>query len=101
MVIKRDVSTQIRVNLNGVTYLGADMPYWMRITGVTGMHAAYLLGYLASYGCLRMRCLMAEVFFKNIEMGTPMSIELGSSEQIKGVGFYPMAGAMVRREVEL
>jgi len=59
----------------GTKYKGAPMPYFMRIVGGVGMHAGYLPGYPASHGCIRMPEFMAEDFFKNVEAGTPVTIE--------------------------
>ena len=50
------------------------MPYFMRIHGAVGMHAGYLPGYPASHGCIRMPEFMAEDFFNNVEIGTPVTI---------------------------
>lgn len=59
----------------GTKFKGAPMPYFMRIVGGVGMHAGYLPGYPASHGCIRMPEFMAEDFFKNVETGTPVTIE--------------------------
>ena len=59
----------------GTKFKGAPMPYFMRIVGGVGMHAGYLPGYPASHGCIRMPEFMAEDFFKNVEAGTPVTIE--------------------------
>jgi len=74
-VMQRDVDTTKDPKPPGATYLGADMPYWMRITGGTGMHAGFLPGYPASHGCIRMPRFMAEHFFHAVAVGTPVSIE--------------------------
>ena len=58
----------------GTHYKGAPMPYFMRIVGGVGMHAGYLPGYPASHGCIRMPEFMAEDFFNNVEIGTPVTI---------------------------
>ena len=58
----------------GTKYKGAPMPYFMRIVGGVGMHAGYLPGYPASHGCIRMPEFMAEDFFKNVDLGTPVTI---------------------------
>ncbi|MBA3649998.1 MAG: L,D-transpeptidase family protein [Chthoniobacterales bacterium] len=59
----------------GTKYKGAPMPYFMRIVGGVGMHAGYLPGYPASHGCIRMPEFMAVDFFKNVDDGTPVTIE--------------------------
>jgi len=51
------------------------MPYFMRIVGGTGMHEGFLPGYPASHGCIRMPSFMAEAFFRNVAVGTPVKVE--------------------------
>ena len=74
-VIQENVDTRKHPRPPGARYKGADMPYWMRITGGTGMHAGYLPGYPASHGCIRLPLPMAEAFFRSIKVGTPVQIE--------------------------
>ncbi len=74
-VMQRDVDTSKDPKPPGTTFLGADMPFWMRITGGTGMHEGFLPGYAASHGCIRMPGFMAEHFFHSVAVGTPVSIE--------------------------
>jgi hypothetical protein len=59
----------------GAHFDGAKMPFFMRIVGGTGMHEGFLPGYPASHGCIRMPGFMAQVFFRNVEMGTPVEID--------------------------
>ena len=59
----------------GAVYYAAPMPNFMRITGGVGMHTGYLPGYAASHGCIRMPHQMAEKFFENVVVGTPVIIE--------------------------
>jgi hypothetical protein len=58
----------------GAHFDGAKMPYFMRIVGGTGMHEGFLPGYPASHGCIRMPGFMAQAFFRNVELGTPVDI---------------------------
>jgi lipoprotein-anchoring transpeptidase ErfK/SrfK len=58
----------------GAKFDGAKMPYFMRIVGGTGMHEGFLPGYPASHGCIRMPGFMAQAFFRNVELGTPVEI---------------------------
>ncbi|WP_050027733.1 L,D-transpeptidase family protein [Verrucomicrobium sp. BvORR034] len=58
----------------GTRYDGAIMPYFMRFTGGIGMHAGYLPGYPASHGCVRMPRDMAQAFFRNLSVGTPVEV---------------------------
>ncbi len=60
----------------GTKYEGAKMTNFMRLTndGI-GMHAGFLPGYPASHGCIRMPEQMSELFFNNVNLGTPVTIE--------------------------
>ena len=59
----------------GARYDGAKMPFFMRVNGGVGMHEGFLPGYPASHGCIRMPGFMAETYFNNIDVGTPVTIE--------------------------
>jgi lipoprotein-anchoring transpeptidase ErfK/SrfK len=59
----------------GQVYYAAPMPNFMRFNGGIGMHTGYLPGYAASHGCIRMPDHMAEHFFNNVEVGTPVIVE--------------------------
>jgi hypothetical protein len=59
----------------GAKYDGAKMPYFMRIHGGVGMHEGFLPGYPASHGCIRMPGFMAAAFFRNVELGTPVTVD--------------------------
>lgn len=61
----------------GAQYVGAPMPYWMRLTSKgIGMHAGPIPnpGSPASHGCIRMPERMARTLFNNVEIGTPVKI---------------------------
>jgi len=58
----------------GARYDGARMPYFMRIAGGVGMHEGFLPGYPASHGCIRMPGFMAQAFFRNVAVGTPVEV---------------------------
>ena len=74
-LLKRDVDTTKDTMPEGAHYQGADMPYWMRIVGGTGLHEGFLPGYAASHGCIRMPGFMAEAFFRSVVVGTPVSVQ--------------------------
>lgn len=61
--------------LPGQVFYNAPMPNFMRFNGAVGMHTGYLPGYPASAGCVRMPHHMAEKFFANVEIGTPVIVE--------------------------
>ena len=73
-VVKKDVDRLKDPMPAGTKYDGAKMPFFMRVTGGVGMHEGFLPGYPASHGCIRMPGFMAEAFFRNIEVGTPVTI---------------------------
>lgn len=61
----------------GGRFIGAKMPYWMRITGYgVGMHAGAIPrpGSPASHGCIRLPRDMAETIFENATIGTRVTI---------------------------
>ncbi|MDB6137259.1 MAG: hypothetical protein JWO94_331 [Verrucomicrobiaceae bacterium] len=58
----------------GTHFIGASMPYFMRISGGVGMHEGYLPGYPASHGCIRLPAEMAETFYNATPQGTPVEI---------------------------
>lgn len=58
----------------GTRFRGSPMPYFLRITGGIGLHAGYLPGYPASHGCIRLPQGAAEVFFRNVRVGTPVKV---------------------------
>ena len=74
-VIKKDIDVSKDPKPPGAIFDGAKMPNFMRIVGGTGMHAGFLPGYPASHGCIRMPAFMAEAFFNNVSVGTPVTIE--------------------------
>lgn len=73
-VVQEEVDTRKDPKPPGSHFVGARMPYFMRIVGGTGMHEGYLPGYPASHGCIRMPEAMAEAFFRSTPLGTPVKI---------------------------
>jgi hypothetical protein len=73
-VVQKDVELGKDPKPPGAIFKGAPMPFFMRITGGVGMHEGYLPGYPASHGCIRMPGKMAEIYFNNVELGTPVQI---------------------------
>jgi hypothetical protein len=61
----------------GGRFVGAPMPYWMRLTSYgIGMHAGPIPqpGLPASHGCIRLPAEMAAKLFEIVEVGTPVVI---------------------------
>ncbi|WP_395737558.1 L,D-transpeptidase family protein [Prosthecobacter sp.] len=73
-VLKREIDVRKDPRPPGALFDAARMPYFMRITGATGMHEGYLPGYPASHGCIRLPRRMAEIFFRESSVGTPVKI---------------------------
>jgi lipoprotein-anchoring transpeptidase ErfK/SrfK len=73
-IIQKEIDRDKDPMPRGAIYDGARMPYFMRIVGGTGMHEGFLPGYPASHGCIRMPGFMAEAFFRNVSVGTPVTI---------------------------
>lgn len=73
-IIQKDIDTTKDPKPPGAKYDGAKMPYFMRIVGGVGMHEGFLPGYPASHGCIRMPGFMAEAFFRNAPLGTPVTV---------------------------
>jgi len=60
----------------GGRFVGAPMPYWMRVYGAVGMHAGRIPnpGSPASHGCIRLPRGFAETLFGIVQIGTPVTI---------------------------
>lgn len=61
----------------GGRFVGAQMPYWMRITGYgVGMHAGAIPrpGSPASHGCIRLPRDMAETIYQHASVGAKVTI---------------------------
>jgi len=73
--VQKDIDRQLDPMPAGCRYDGAKMPFFLRVNGGVGMHEGFLPGYPASHGCIRMPGFMAEAFFRNVSVGTPVTIE--------------------------
>lgn len=73
-VVVSDVDVRSDPKPPGTKFLGASMPYFMRIHGGVGLHAGFLPGFPASHGCIRMPERMARVFYNNVSIGTPVDV---------------------------
>ena len=73
-IVMQNIDRNVDPQPRGTRFDGANMFFFMRITGGVGMHAGYLPGYAASHGCIRMPQNMAEAFFRNVNVGTPVEV---------------------------
>jgi hypothetical protein len=75
-VVVKNVDVKKDPRPDGLSFRGAPMPYFMRITpsGV-GMHQGFLPGVPDSHGCIRMPEKMAKLYWDNAPLGTPVTVE--------------------------
>lgn len=74
-VVVKGVSVKTDPMPPGTRFLGAKMPYWMRLTnGGVGLHQGFLPGVPDSRGCIRLPERMAIAFFQTAPLGTPVRI---------------------------
>jgi lipoprotein-anchoring transpeptidase ErfK/SrfK len=74
LVVKADVNALKDPKPPGSYFVGAPMPYFLRIYDGVGMHEGYLPGYPASHGCIRMPGSKAKRFFAAVKVGTPVIV---------------------------
>jgi lipoprotein-anchoring transpeptidase ErfK/SrfK len=74
IVVKEDVNTRKDPKPPGSYFVGAPMPYFLRIYDGVGMHEGYLPGYPSSHGCIRMPGSKAQRFFEAVRVGTPVIV---------------------------
>jgi L,D-transpeptidase-like protein len=76
-IVRAGVSAHIDSAPSGTHFTGAEMKWFMRLTGEgVGMHVGILPGYPASHGCIRMPSQAAELFYSHVKVGTPVEVQL-------------------------
>jgi len=75
VIVNDNVDIRVDKIPPGCIFIAAPMPNFMRFHNGIGMHTGYLPGYAASHGCIRMPNHMAEKFFENVQVGTPVVVE--------------------------
>ena len=75
IILKENVDIRKDSRPSGSVFVGASMPYFLRIVGGVGLHAGYLPGYPASHGCIRMPESKAQRFFYAARVGTPVTVK--------------------------
>jgi lipoprotein-anchoring transpeptidase ErfK/SrfK len=73
-VVKANVNVKKDKKPAGATFVGAPMPYFLRINGAVGLHAGHVPGYPASHGCIRLPPRQAKRFYYAVKIGTPVFI---------------------------
>lgn len=74
-VVKSDVDMSKAKVPEGCSFKGAKMPFYMRFHGGYGLHAGKVPNYPASHGCIRLPRTMAQHFFENSVVGTPVIVQ--------------------------
>src|SRR2546423_13294053 len=74
-VVKSNIDVRKDSKPAGSHYDGARMPYAMFFRGGYAMHQGYVPPYAASHGCIRIPREMAETFFDNAPVGTPVIVK--------------------------
>jgi lipoprotein-anchoring transpeptidase ErfK/SrfK len=79
-VVKSNIDSAKDPRPKGSHYDGARMPYAMFFRGGYAMHQGYVPPYAASHGCIRLPQGMADIFFDNSPLGTPVVVKEASVE---------------------
>jgi lipoprotein-anchoring transpeptidase ErfK/SrfK len=74
LIVKENVDVRKDRRPPDSIFVGAPMPYFLRIVGGVGLHAGYLPGYPASHGCIRMPESKAKRFYAAARVGTPVTV---------------------------
>jgi lipoprotein-anchoring transpeptidase ErfK/SrfK len=73
-IVKKNVDMSKEQPPEGVMFVGAKMPYYLRFKDGYGLHAGRLPGYRASHGCVRLPREMARHFYEHSVAGTPVVV---------------------------
>ena len=77
LLVHSDADTRSDLVPEGGSFVGASMPYWMRLTNTgVGMHVGYVPGRPASHGCIRLRTETAKKLFSLTRVGTPVTVAI-------------------------
>src|SRR5207248_9394946 len=74
-VVRSNIDSRKDPRPKGSHYDGARMPFAMFFRGGYAMHQGYVPPYAASHGCIRVPKEMAETFFNNAPVGTPVIVK--------------------------
>jgi lipoprotein-anchoring transpeptidase ErfK/SrfK len=73
-IVKANVNVKKDPKPAGTKFVGAPMPYFLRVNGAVGLHAGHVPGYPASHGCIRLPPRQARRFFYAVSVGAPVFI---------------------------
>jgi len=74
-IVVADVDIRKTKKPPGTIFIGAPMPYFLRLKGAVGMHAGHVPGYPASHGCIRLPNGAAKRFYNAAKVGTPVTVK--------------------------
>jgi lipoprotein-anchoring transpeptidase ErfK/SrfK len=74
VVVVQNVDVYVDKRPAGTKFVGAKMPYFLRFSGGSGLHAGYLPGFPDSHGCVRLPDEMARIYYENAPSGTPVRV---------------------------
>jgi lipoprotein-anchoring transpeptidase ErfK/SrfK len=74
-VVKTDADARTDTIPEGGKFLGASMPYWMRLTRTgIGMHQGDVGRRYASHGCIRTHSSAVPIVYAKTKIGTPVTV---------------------------
>lgn len=74
-LVKSDADTRKDTVPEGGKYVGASMPYWMRLTGDgIGMHQGKVPRHPASHGCIRTHSSAVSTVYSKVRVGTKVTV---------------------------
>lgn len=74
-IVKQNIDVRKDSRPRGTHFDPAKMPYCMHFNGGYAMHQGYVPPFAASHGCIRLPEGMAERFYNNAPVGTPMTVK--------------------------
>ena len=74
-VVKSNIDVRKDSKPRGTHFDGARMPYCMHFNGGYAMHQGYVPPFAASHGCIRLPQGMADKFYNNAPVGTPVIVK--------------------------
>src|SRR2546426_11777537 len=74
-IVKQNIDVRKDRQPRGTHFDPAKMPYCMHFNGGYAMHQGYVPPFAASHGCIRLPQGMAEHFYNNAPVGTPMTVK--------------------------
>jgi len=74
-VVVANVDVRKKARPPGAHFVGAPMPFFMEFKPGYGLHEGYLPGFAASHGCVRMPYWRARQFYREVEIGTRVTVK--------------------------